>query len=200
MTAAAGGYRPQGLLRLFIVPGAVIAANAAALAGVLALVGLVPALAGAGMVLDRFAAHGDEAFRAAVRHQRATWRRDLPVTCGTWMLLAAVGGNVLVLPRLPGDLRVLAVGAMLPALWALISWISAYITVAADARLDRTALVLATTHRMITHPVRALAAPAIVLAVSPLWLLAPFTLACGLAVPPYLLHALWRPAAAMTSP
>lgn len=189
----AGAYRPQGLLRLFVVPGAVIGANAAALLGAAGVLTLVPALAGSGRALSRFAEHGDEAFRAVLRHVRATWRRDAPVSLGAWMVLAAVLGHVLVLPQLAPGLRALAVGASVPLLGTLIAWTSAYVALAADASAPRSELVLATTQLLLRRPGRALLAPLAVLALSPLWLLAPLTIACGLALPPYLLTGLWAP-------
>lgn len=190
----AGAYRPQGLLRLFLVPGAVIGANAAALLGVAGVLTIVPALAGAGRALSRFEEHGDEAFRAVLRHVRATWRRDAPVSLGVWMILAAVLGDVLVLPQLTPGLRALGVGAAVPLLGALISWASAYIVLAADASATRGHLVLATTQTLLARPGRAVLAPLTVAVLSPLWLLAPLTIALGFAVPPFLLTALWTPA------
>ncbi|MFC0672685.1 hypothetical protein [Brachybacterium hainanense] len=191
MTTSSGDYRPGGWLRAFAIPGAVIASNAAALLGALSIIGLAPGLSGSARVLGSLAEHGDEAFRTVLRHLRATWLRDLPVTAGIWLVLLAVAGNILVLPVMDPSLRTFAVGAMLPLGWVLVAFASAYVTLAADPEAARADLVLGAGRLLVTRPLRALLAPAAVIALSPLWLLAPLTIACGLAVPPYLLTALW---------
>ena len=46
-------------------------------------------------------------------------------------------------------------------------------------------------HELQRVPVAALAAPALVVLLSPVWLLAPLTIACGFSVPPWILGRLW---------
>ena len=190
---AARAERPAGILRFFVVPGAVIAANTAGLLGMVSVVLAVPVLAGAARVLGDLDAHGDEAFRAVLRHARRTWRRDLPLTAVLWLLMGAIAGNLLAVPALAPGPRTFAVGLLVPLAWVVVSWLSADVVLAAQDDLDRGELVLRTTAHLVRSPGRALAAPAAVVALSPLWLLAPLTIAGGLAVPPFLLRALWLP-------
>src|SRR5699024_11572626 len=44
---------------------------------------------------------------------------------------------------------------------------------------------------VVRRPAAALAAPALVALLSPLWLLAPLTIACGFSIPPWVLGRLW---------
>ncbi|UVY84909.1 hypothetical protein NLU66_04735 [Brachybacterium sp. NBEC-018] len=188
---AARAERPTGILRFFVVPGAVIAANTATLLGVASVVLAVPVLAGCSRALGDLDAHGDEAFRSVLRHARRTWRRDLPVTVLLWLVLAAVAGNVLALPALAPGVRTFTVGMLVPLGWVVIAWLSAYVVLAARTGAERGDLVLGATSRLLRSPGRALLAPLAVIALSPLWLLAPLTIAGGLAVPPFLLRGLW---------
>lgn len=182
----------RGLVRFFVRPAAFIAANGAALIGALSVVGLVPALAGATRVTGDLAEHEDSAFRETLAHLRRTWRRDLPVSLLLLLVVAGILGNGLVLPGLEASLRVFAVGATLPVLWVLVSVLSAYVAVAAlDSSTDRSTTVLRALALVMRRPLAALVAPALIVLLSPLWLLAPLTIACGLSVPPWVLGRLW---------
>lgn len=180
------------MVRFFVVPGAVIAANWAALLCAATLVGLLPGLAGAGRVLTDFREHQDAAFRSVLRHARATVRRDFPVSVGTWILICAIVLNGLLVPSISPSARTFMVGLLVPLIWLLIAWVSAYIAAAQDPAADRATVTLRATHLCTSRPLRALLAPAAIIGLSPLWLLAPITIACGISVPPYLLATLWR--------
>lgn len=186
---AGGVYR--GLVRFFVVPGAVIAANWAALLCAATIVGLLTGLAGAGRVLTDIGEHQDTAFRSVLRHARATLRRDLPVSIGTWILICAIILNGLYVPALSPSARTFMIGLLVPLIWLLIAWVSAYVAAAQDPAASRSEVTLRATHLCTSRPLRALLAPAAIIGLSPLWLLAPITIACGLSVPPYLLATLW---------
>ena len=182
----------RGMVRFLTKPAAFFAANWAAMLGILTVIGIVPALAGATRVTGDLEQYEDEAFTSTLRHVRRTLLRDGPASL---LLLLVLGGlvlNALVLPRLQPDLRVFAVGLMLPVLWVLVSVLSAYVAVAArDAGAERSEVMLRALALVMRRPVAALAAPALVVLLSPVWLLAPLTIACGFSVPPWILGRLW---------
>src|SRR5699024_4856810 len=178
----------RGMVRFLTKPAAFFAANWAAMLGILTVIGIVPALAGATRVTGDLEQYEDEAFTSTLRHVRRTLLRDGPASL---LLLLVLGGlvlNALVLPRLQPDLRVFAVGLMLPVLWVLVSVLSAYVAVASrDAGAERSEVMLRALALVMRRPVAALAAPALVVLLSPVWLLAPLTIACGFSVPPWIL-------------
>ncbi|MGP9536373.1 hypothetical protein ACT3SP_00075 [Brachybacterium sp. AOP43-C2-M15] len=187
---------PRGLVRLLATPAAFLSANWAAMLGILTVVGIVPALAAATRVTGDLEQHRDSAFTSALAHMRRTLRRDLPASLLLVLVLAGLVGNGLVLPRLDPSVRVFAVGVTVPVLWLLVTVMSAYVAVAArDQGAAREAVVLSALSLVTRRPLAALAAPALVVLLSPLWLLAPLTIACGFSVPPWILGRLWGPSA-----
>lgn len=190
----------RGLVRLLVKPAAFLGANWAALLGVLTVVGIVPALAGATRVTGDLARHEDEAFTATLRHLRRTLRRDAPASLLLLMVAAGIGANALVLPRLDASLRVFAVGALLPLVWMMVAALSAYVACASrDLGADRRELVHAVLVLMRSRPLAVLAAPPLIALLSPLWLLAPLTIAVGFSMPPWCLGRLWHGTTAGTA-
>lgn len=184
----------RGLVRLLVKPAAFLGTNWAALLGVLTIVGIVPALAGATRATGDLAQYEDSAFTSTLRHLRRTLLRDAPASVLLLLVAGGIGANALVLPRLEASLRVFAVGLLLPLLWALIAVLSAYVVAAArDQVSDRAQIVLESLRLMRARPLAALAAPVLVALLSPLWLLAPLTIAVGFSVPPWLVGRLWGP-------
>src|SRR5699024_9172620 len=183
---------PRGMVRFLTKPAAFFAANWAAMLGILTVVGIVPALAGATRVTGDLAQYEEEAFTSTLRHVRRTLQRDGPASVLLLLVLGGIGLNGLVLPRLTPDLRVFAVGLMLPVVWGLVGVLSAYVAVAAqDAAAARSEVMLRALALVVRRPAAALAAPALVALLSPLWLLAPLTIACGFSIPPWVLGRLW---------
>jgi len=182
----------RGIVRFFVVPGAVIAANWAALLCAATVVGLLPGLAGAGRALADLQEHQDTAFRSVLCHARATVRRDFPVSVGSWALICAIILNGLFVPAISPSARTFMVGLLMPLIWLLLAWVSAYVAAAQDPAASRSTVTLRATYLCTSRPLRALLAPAAIIGLSPLWLLAPITIACGISVPPYLLSTLWR--------
>ncbi|MBK0331016.1 hypothetical protein I8D64_06325 [Brachybacterium sp. MASK1Z-5] len=182
----------RGLLRFFVVPGALIATNWAALLGALTVIGLVPALAAATRTTSRLREQPDVAFRSTLSRALGTLRRDAPTSVLTVLMILAIGFDALFVASLPSPSRVFVAGILIPPAWATIAWISAYVRVAAESgtvswfEVAREAMGLC-----VSRPLRAALAPAAVIALSPLWLLAPLTIACGFSVPPLVVGALW---------
>src|SRR5699024_6031455 len=121
---------PRGMVRFLTKPAAFFAANWAAMLGILTVAGIVPALAGATRVTGDLAQYEEEAFTSTLRHVRRTLRRDGPASALLLLVLGGIGLNGLVLPRLAPDLRVFAVGLMLPVVWGLVGVPSAHVAVA----------------------------------------------------------------------
>ncbi|AXK46332.1 hypothetical protein [Brachybacterium saurashtrense] len=185
----------RGLVRLLVKPAAFLGANWAALLGVLTVVGIVPALAGATRVTSDLEQYEDSAFTTTLRHARRTLVRDAPASLLLLLVAGGIAGNALVLPRLDASLRVFAVGVLLPLLWALIAMLSAYVVAASrDEHGERAAILLEALRLVRARPVAALAAPPLIALLSPLWLLAPLTIAIGLSVPPWVVGRLWSSA------
>jgi hypothetical protein len=188
------GDETQGLLRLFVVPGALIATNWAALLGVLSVIGLVPALAAATRTTSRLREHPDEAFHSTLSRARRTVRRDAPTSVLAVLVILAIGFDAVFVASLPAASRVFVVGVLIPPAWATIAWISAYVQVASEAgtpswfEVAREAMGLC-----VRRPLRALLVPAVIITLAPLWLLAPLTIACGFSLPPLVIGALWGP-------
>lgn len=189
-----GAQYPSRLVRALSIPAAFFAANWAALLLALTVVGTVPALVAATRTTVDLHRHADSAFRETLRHGVRLLRRDWVVSAALWGLLTLGVGNAWILTDLvAGGTRVLLVGMALPPTWLAVAFLSAYVVVA--ARQERTA-ALGTVARaalmlLATRPLRALAVPAVIVAVSPLWLLAPLTIAIGLSLPPFLVAKVW---------
>jgi hypothetical protein len=183
-----------GIVRFLTVPSAFFAANWAAMLLILTVIGVVPALAGATRVTTRVGELGDRAFTGVLRHARATWVRDLPASVALWAALALVVGDVLVLTRVAdGPTQVFLVGVTAPAVWAATAWLSAYVVTAGAAEADASLGQVArrASYLLLSRPLRALVVPAAIVAVSPLWLLAPLTIAIGFSLPPFLVAKVW---------
>lgn len=185
-------YEARGLVRALVKPAAFFATNWAAMLGILTIAGIVPALAGATRTTGDLARYEDAAFTSTLRHIRDTVRRDAPAS--VLLVMVVVGGavNAVVLPQLEASLRVFAVGLTVPVTWMLVAVLSAYVAVAAqDTTSDRSTVVVRSLALVMRRPLAALLAPALVLLLSPLWLLAPLTIACGFSVPPWVVGRLW---------
>lgn len=180
-----------GLIRFLRRPAVFFAANWAALVGVVSVVGLVPALASAVRATTHPDADDDVTFTAGLTHLRRTWRRDLPVTLGTWTFLALLLGDAIIVTSIDGGARVFLVGAVLPVAWAVTAWLTAYVTCAAEQGVDRREVAGRATALVVRRPLRALLAPALVLVLAPVWLLAPLTIAVGFSLPPWVLARAW---------
>src|SRR5699024_543565 len=88
--------------------------------------------------------------------------------------------------------RVLAVGLMLPLVWAMVALLCAYVVAASrDQVAERTTIMLRALALVVRRPLSALFSPALVVVLSPLWLLAPLTIACGFSLPPWIVGRLW---------
>lgn len=181
------------LLQFLRLPAAFIAANWAGLLGVLCL-GAVPAFAGNQKVMTDLDTHADDAGITVLEHIRRTWWRDLPLTLafGAYVLLA-IGTTALLALVFDAPARVFFAGLLVPVYWASGALLGSYIRAAAllpvtAARDEVTDTALALT---IGHPLRALATIMIVLATTPVWVLAPLTIACGLSLPAWALNSLW---------
>ena len=182
----------QGLVRFFVKPAAFLAANWAAMLGILTIAGIVPALSGATRVTGDLRQYEDSAFRSALTHIRRTLRRDAPASLLLLLVAGGIAGNSLLLPQLDTSVRVFVVGLLLPVLWVLVSLLSAYVVVASrSGDMTRQEVVLGAMALVLRRPVAALLAPAFIALLSPLWLLAPLTIACGFSIPPWILGRLW---------
>jgi uncharacterized membrane protein YesL len=182
-----------GLIRFLRRPAVFFAANWAALLGVVSVVGLVPALAGATRATTHPQADDDVTFTETVRHLRRTWRRDLPITAGTWVFLLLLVADAIVIANVDPGTRVFLTGAVVPVAWAVIAWLSAYVVSAVEDDVDLRTVARAATLLVVRRPLRALLAPALVLVLAPVWLLAPLTLAIGFSLPPWVLAKSWGP-------
>lgn len=179
-------------MRFFVKPAAFLAANWAALLGILTVAGIVPALAAATRVTGDLTRYEDSAFRSAVDHMRGTVRRDAPASLLLLLVTGGIAANGLLLPQLESSVRVFVVGLLLPVLWVLVALLSAYVVVASrSVEPRREEVVLGAISLAVRRPVAALIAPALIAVLSPLWLLAPLTIACGFSVPPWILGRLW---------
>ncbi len=189
-----GAQYPSRLVRALSIPAAFFAANWAALLLALTVVGMVPALIAATRTTVDLHLHADRAFRETLRHGVRLLRRDWAASVALWVLLALGVGNALILTDVAaGGTRVLLVGMALPPTWLAVAFLSAYVVVAARQEPTATlgAVARAALTLLMTRPLRALAISAVIVAVSPLWLLAPLTIAIGLSLPPFLVARVW---------
>ncbi|MGP9846118.1 hypothetical protein [Brachybacterium sp. 107] len=190
----------RGLVRFLTKPAAFLGANWAALLGILTVIGIVPALAGATRTTSDLEQYEDAAFTTTLGHVRRTLRRDAPMSILLLLVLGGIGANALVLPRMAPSTRVFAVGLMLPVVWVMVALLSAYVVAAArDQLADRPTVVLRALALVARRPLSALLAPALVVALSPVWLLAPLTIACGFSVPPWVVGRVWGDSSAGSS-
>lgn len=192
--AGLGAQYPSAIVRALTIPAAFFATNWAALLLALTVVGTVPALSAATRTTTDLHAHADRAFRETLRHGVRLLRRDWVVSVALWGLLALAVGNALILTDLAaGGTRVLLVGLALPPTWLVVAFLSAYVVVAARAEptAPLAAVASAALSLVMRRPLRALLVPAAIVAVAPLWLLAPLTIAIGLSLPPFLVAKVW---------
>lgn len=191
-----GGQYPSAIVRALTIPSAFIAANWAALLLAITVVGTVPALVAATRTTTDLHAHADRGFRETLRAGVVLLRRDGPVSLVLWGMLALLVGNSLILAELAsGSTRVFLAGLALPPTWLVVSFLSAYVLVASETALDapRGTVAGAALRLMMHRPLRALLIPLAVVAVSPLWMLAPLTIAIGFSLPPFLVARAWGP-------
>ncbi|WP_193103622.1 hypothetical protein [Brachybacterium sp. FME24] len=182
----------RGLVRFLTKPAAFLAVNWAAMLGILTVIGIVPSLAAATRTTADLEQYQDAAFTSTLRHLRRTLVRDAPASALLLMVLGGIGANALALPRMDSSVRVFAVGLMLPLVWVMIALLSAYVVTAArDQHAERTTITVRALAMVMHRPLAALVAPALIAALSPLWLLAPLTIACGFSVPPWVVARAW---------
>lgn len=182
------------LMRFLRIPAAFIGANFAGLACVLSVVGTVPGLAGNARVMSDLDEHADTSGMVVVRQVRRTLRRDLPVSLVAWLVVAAGAGTVwLMVNAFDGGTRVFFAGLLVPVYWVVGALLSAYVQAAGTLPLEapRSAVVQRAGHLALTRRVRALLTVPLLLVLTPVWALAPLTVACGVSVPAWALGRLW---------
>ena len=186
--------REMRLMRWLRVPAAFVATTWAGLLAVVVL-GLVPATAGAQRVMTRLDDHAEEAGAVVLRQLRRTWWRDLPVSLGVLAHLAAVAATVALLVQgTEGAARVFLVGLLVPVHWAAAAMTACYVRAAATLPLDapRGEVLDAAIDLGLSHPLRALLTVPAVLLAAPTYVLAPLTVACGIAAPAWVVDQVWR--------
>lgn len=194
--ARIGAQYPSVIVRALTTPAAFFATNWAAILLILTVIGTVPALVAATRTTMDLRCHADRAFRETLRVSAVLLRRDWALSLALWALLLLIAANALILTDLAtGGTRVFLVGISLPPTWLAVSALSAYVVTAASkdptaprGEVAGTALTL-----MMRRPVRALLAPATIITVVPLWVLAPLTIAFGFSLPPFLVARFWGP-------
>ncbi len=183
------------LLQFVRIPAAFIAANWAGLLGVFLLVGAVPAFAGNQRVTSRLDEYADEAGMTVLRQLRRTWWRDLPATLAFWTALIAGVATVGVLVEVfDASTRVFFVGLLLPVYWAAGALLNCYVRAAATLSMEATRgdVTDEMLRLALRHPLRAATTVLLVIATTPVWILAPITVACGLSVPAWVLGSMWK--------
>lgn len=191
-----GAQYPSAIVRALTVPAAFFAANWAALLLALTVVGVIPSLSAATRTTMDLATHADQPFKDTLRAGWTLLRRDWPVSLALWALFVLASGNALILAGVAaGGTRVFLVGVALPPTWLAISYLSAYVLVAATSPLiaQRGEISGAALRLIAQRPLRALLVPLAIIAVSPLWMLAPLTVAIGFSLPPFLVAKVWGP-------
>ncbi|TDE97611.1 hypothetical protein EXU48_05395 [Occultella glacieicola] len=185
------------LNKLLRYPAAMVAANWAGLLGLLSLVGVIPAFAGNARVMADLDEHADTSGRVVLTQLRRTLRRDLPVSLGWWVfVLVGVATGWLMVTAFDGGTRVFFAGLLVPTYWVVGALFGAYVRAAGTTDLDahRSEVLAEATRLVLTSPLRALATVLVVIVTTPVWVLAPITIACGLSVPAWLIAKVWGPA------
>jgi hypothetical protein len=177
--------RTSRLLQALRRPAAFVASNWAGLIGVASVVGTVPALAGAMRVVTALDRYEDEPFVTPLRQARATWRRDLPVTLLIWVVGVFGALNAYAVAHVASSVRVLVVGFLVPVVWGVIGFVSAYVAAASALPLSTHRHdVLALVATMIrARPLRSFLTPVLLVAMAPVIVLPPFTVAAGVSLP-----------------
>lgn len=191
---AIGDEYPSRIVRALTVPAAFVATNWAAILLAITVVGTIPALTSATRTTTDLAGHADRSFRETLRAGAALLRRDWLISLAMWAALLLLVGDAVILSGLAtGSTRVFLAGLALPPAWLVASFLSAYVVVAARSAPEapRREVAASALHLMMTRPVRALLIPLVIVAVSPLWLLAPLTIAIGFSLPPFFVAKFW---------
>ena len=191
--------RTSRLLHTLRKPAAFFASNWAALVSVATIVGAVPGLAGVVRVVNDLDRYEDEPFMTPLRQLRATWRRDVPVSLLLVVVLVLGALNTYAVTQVQVGLRVAVVGFLVPVVWAVGMFVAAYVAAASAQPLDATrhdVLGLAAV-LMKRRPVRSLLTPLLLVALAPVVLLPPLTVAVGLSLPAWFMGewfgvAMWR--------
>ena len=90
-------------------------------------------------------------------------------------------------------MRVFLAGLAVPPTWLVASFLSAYVVLAAgsDPAAGRREIAGRALVLMTRKPLQALLVPAVIVAVCPLWVLAPLTIAIGFSLPPFVVARFW---------
>lgn len=154
----------------------------------MSVVGVVPALAGVMRVVTALDRHEDDPFVTPLRQLRATWRRDLPVSLLLWVVGLFGALNIYAVIQVDTATRVAVVGFLVPVVWAVLVFASAYVGAASAQPYDATRHdVLGLAAVLIrTRIVRSLLTPLLLVALAPLIVLPPLTVAVGLSLPGWL--------------
>lgn len=197
----------SGLLRFLRMPALFIATNWALLICALTVLGLVPGLIAGAHVIRNRAEYSDRAFTATLRAALVRFRRDWPVSLAVLAMTTVMTVNIVLVVSMPAmGARVFFAGLIVPVVWVLIAGGSAYVAAAQllDERAGpggtlatRRAVLRQAAALMVLRPARMLVIPVVVIAVSPLWILPPITVAVGLSLATYLVTRAWGPPAVL---
>lgn len=193
-SARIGAQYPSKAVQMLTVPAAFFAANWAAMLLIITVIGTIPALIAATRTTTDLRAHADSAFRETLRCGVSLLRRDWLMSLALLVIVSlGVVNSVVLVEWAAGGTRVLLAGLALPPTWLAVAYTSAYVATAAelDVRAPRDTVAGAALALVMRRPLRALVAPAAIIAVSPLWLLAPLTIAVGFSLPPFLVAKVW---------
>lgn len=184
----------MNLVAFLRIPAAFISANWAGLLCVLTVVGAVPGFAGNARVMADLDEHADTSGRVVLRQLRRTVRRDLPVSLGFWAyVVVGVATVALLVNVFEGGTRVFFGGLLLPVYWVVGAAVGAYVRAAGTLPVTATRgeVVEESVRLVLRSPARALLSVVVVIAATPVWVLAPITVACGLSLPAWLLARTW---------
>ena len=191
--------RTSRLLHALRKPAAFFASDWAALVAVATILGVVPGLAGVMRVVTDLDRYEDEPFMTPLRQLRATWRRDLPVSLLLWVVLVLGALDTYAVTQVEVGMRVAVVGFLVPVVWAACVFVAAYVAAASAEPLDASRHdVLGLTAVLVKRrPVRSLLTPLLLVALAPVVLLPPLTVAVGLSLPGWFMGewfgvAAWR--------
>lgn len=170
-------------------PSALFSSNWAGILWLLPGATAVPALAGVTRVVTDLDRYADEGFVTVTRTVRATWRRDLPVSL-TLVVVTVMGlANLFALINSESAVRVLAVGFLVPVLWAALVFLGAYTAVAGTAPLEagRVEVLSGVADQLRRRPFATLTLPVIQVLVTPIVVFPPLTVAVGLSLPAWII-------------
>jgi hypothetical protein len=191
--------RTSRLLHALRKPAAFFASDWAGLVAVATILGVVPGLAGVMRVVTDLDRYEDEPFMTPLRQLRATWRRDLPVSLLLVVVLVLGALDTYAVTQVEVGMRVAVVGFLVPVVWAASVFVAAYVAAASAEPLDASRHdVLGLTAVLVKRrPVRSLLTPLLLVALAPVVLLPPLTVAVGLSLPGWFMGewfgvAAWR--------